>query len=272
MAVTKIINAASLNRNKLHLKKVWQYRSILLTFFIRDLKAQYAQTRLGIVWSFIQAITAALIVSLFFGILLKVNIPGRPYIIYAFPGLMSWYYFSYIVNNAGTSLVQAQSIIKKVYFPKLILPLYKSMVGLIEYLVWLLVLLGLHLYFGIPIAVQFPLILIAILLTAITGLSVAIWLSALTVRYRDASHIIPYLIGFGIFVTPVFFETAMIPAAYQFLMYLNPMAGVIAFSRWCTLGIPFQADYLFGFIPMIILFISGLYYFRRIEGIMTDVI
>jgi len=269
---TKIISAPTSSRRKLNLKKLWQFRALIIAFAARDLRAQYAQTKLGIVWSFIQAITAALIINLFFGILIKMQIPGIPYLIYAFPGMMAWYYFSFIVNSAGTSLVQSQHIIKKVYFPKLILPIYKTIVGLAEFIIWFVLLLMLHVYYSHPVSINIVFLPLCILLNIITGLSLAIWLSALTVRYRDVFHIIPYIVAFGIFVTPVFYESAMIPQQYHYLIYFNPMAGVIAFYRWCILDMGISINYLLGIIPVIILFISGLYYFRRVEGIMTDVI
>ncbi|MBP7077606.1 MAG: ABC transporter permease [Bacteroidales bacterium] len=270
---TKIIISQPRNSWKqLRLKKVWQYRSLILAFVTRDIKSQYAQTRLGIAWSFIQAITAALVINLFFGVLIRIDTGEVPYILYAFPGMMAWYYFSYIINQSGTSLVQSQHIIKKIYFPKLILPIYKTTVGLVEHLIWLVVFFALMLLYGFPVGLNLVVLPFFIFLNIIAGLSVALWLSALTVRYRDATHIIPFLIGFGVFVTPVFYKTAMIPAAYSYLIYFNPMAGVIAGYRWCLLGTPPEIQYLYGLIPVIVLLVSGLYYFRRIEGIMADVI
>lgn len=270
MAETRTIKASSLNNRSLHLKKVWQYRALLLAFAVRDIRTQYAQTRLGILWSFIQAITAALIINLFFGLLIKLQITGIPYIVYAFPGMMAWYYFSYIVNYSGTSLVQSQHIIKKVYFPKLILPLYKTIVGLIDFFIWFILLLIMLVYYSHPLSINILFMPLCILFNIITGLSIAIWLSALTVRYRDIFHIIPYLVGFGIFVTPVFYETTMIPQAYHYLVYINPMAGVIAFYRWCLFDMSLSVNYLWGLIPTFVLFVSGIYYFRSVEGKMAD--
>jgi len=270
---TKIIISQPRNSWKqLRLKKVWQYRSLILAFVTRDIKSQYAQTRLGIAWSFIQAITAALVINLFFCVLIRIDTGEVPYILYAFPGMMGWYFFSYIINQAGTSLVQSQQLIRKVYFPKLILPFYKSLVGLVEHIIWLIVFMGIALILGFPVSLHLLFLPFCIVLNIVTGLSFALWLSALTVRYRDVAHIIPYLIGFGVFVTPVFYEAAMIPEAYHFLMYWNPMAGVIETYRWSLLGMPFDVHYLYGFIPMCILLITGLFYFRKVEGIMADVI
>ena len=183
---------------------------------------------------------------------------------------MSWYFFSYIITSSGTSLIQSQHIIKKIYFPKFILPLYKTFVGLFDFLLWFLFYIFLLIYYKQGVSINIIFLPFCILLNIITGLSVAIWLSALTVRYRDFLHIIPYLIGFGILVTPVFFPTLMIPEAYKFLIYINPMAGVIAFYRWCILDINFSLNYLIGFIPVIVLFITGLFYFKEIEGTIPD--
>lgn len=268
----KIITPTSNNKNLLNLKKIWQYRNLIIAFTLRDVKIQYAQTRFGFIWSLIQAITAAFIINLFFGVLLKVNIPNTPYIVFAFPGIMAWYYFSYIVTSSGTSLMQSQHIIKKIYFPKFILPLYKTFVGLVEFFIWFFLLTILLLIFKKPISINIIFLPFGILLNILTGLSIAIWLCSLTVRYRDVIHIIPYLVGFGIFVTPVFYESTMIPENFQFLTYFNPMAGVIAFYRWCILDINFSLNYLFGIIPTFLVFISGLFYFRKVEGIMPDLI
>ena len=153
----------------------------MIAFAGRDIRTQYAQTKLGIVWSFIQAITAALIINLFFGLLINMQIPGIPYIIYAFPGMMAWYYFSYIVSNSGTSLTQSQHIIKKIYFPKLILPLYKTIVGLVEFLIWFVLYIIILIIFQQPFSFMFLLLPVGIFMNIITGLSIAIWLSALTV-------------------------------------------------------------------------------------------
>jgi lipopolysaccharide transport system permease protein len=205
--------------------------------------------------------------------LLKMHIGNIPYALFAFPGMMAWYYFSYVVSQSGTALVQSQQIIQKVFFPKLILPLSKVMTGLVEFCIWFILFLLLMLYYRYPFSINILVLPVAVLLNIIAGLSIAIWLSALTIRYRDAFHIIPYLIGFGIFVTPVFFETAMIPEQYHFLIYFNPMAGVIALMRWCLLDYgPFSWYYAAGFIPVIILFLTGLYYFRKVEGKMADLL
>jgi lipopolysaccharide transport system permease protein len=268
----RLIKAQDKGWKELKLCMIWQYRSLLVNFTIRDIKAHYAQTRVGIIWSFIQALTAAIVIQVFFGVLLKISIPGVPYIIYAFPGMIAWYLFSFIIGNSGTSLMQSQHIIRKIYFPKLILPIYKTLVGLIEFLIWFVLFLFLLIYFHYPLHLRAFLLPLGIFLNMIVGLSIGIWLSALTIRYRDAFHIIPYLVGFGVFVTPVFYESTMVPSNFHFLIFLNPMAGIIAFYRWCLLDMDLSLNYLFGIIPAISMFLFGLFYFRKVEGTMADLI
>jgi lipopolysaccharide transport system permease protein len=254
------------------LKNIWQYRNLLFAFTNRDIKAQYAQTRLGIIWGLLQAVIAAFVFNFFFGILLKMDTGNFAYIIYSFPGMMAWYYFSYIVNYSGGSIIASQNLVKKTYFPKLILPIYKTLVGLVDFCIWFVVYLFMLLIYKQPISVYAVFIPLAIILNILAGLSIAIWLSAITVKHRDAFHIIPFLIGFGAFITPVFYETAMIPNAYHYLLYFNPMAGVIAFYRWCLLGIPFSSHYFYGMIIMIILLFTGLMNFKKIENSVSDII
>jgi len=239
----------------------------------RDVKAKYTQTVLGILWSVIQPLTGLLIFTIFFDKLIKVDTNNIPYPLFAFSGMVAWYFYTFIVNQGGTSLVDSQYLLKKFYFPRLILPLSKVLVGLVDFgisvilLIILMIILG-----GMPsfLILLFPVFL---LLAVLTGLSIAIWLSALTIRYRDLQHIIPYLINFSIWLTPVFYPSTLVPESYHFILYLNPMAGIIAGFRWCLLGdlIP-SINYLWGILPVIFIFISGIYYFIKIEREIVDII
>lgn len=252
------------------LKRVWDYRQMLWVLTKRDIKVQYSQTYLGILWSFLQAAVAAVIVYLFFGFLMKVETTPYPYLIFAFPGMIAWYYFSNINAFAGSSLLQSQHIIKKVYFPKLILPISKSLVGMFDLSVWFSIYLLICLYYGHPLSIKILLFPVAVFFNMLAGLSIAIWLSAITVKRRDALMIIPYLIGFGIFVTPVFYPSTMVPEQYHFFIYFNPMAGVVAFYRWIFMDYALNIQYLFGFIPILLLLGFGLHFFKKIESVMAD--
>ena len=254
-----------------YLQNLWIYRPLIRSFAVRDIKVKYAQTYLGILWSVLQALVGIGIITFFFGYIIKIKTGGIPYFLYAFPGMASWYFFSTLVGYAGNALQNSQYLIQKVYFPKFILPLSQSIVGLIDFCIWIILCFVFLLIFRYPISLQVILLPLFILLNLITGLSIAIWLNALTVRYRDLQIIIPFIIGFGIFVTPVFYPDVLIPLQYKFLVYFNPMAGVISGLRWCILGTEAPSVYyLLGFVPVILFCISGFIYFIRIEYKMVD--
>jgi lipopolysaccharide transport system permease protein len=254
-----------------YLRKVYEYRTLLRSFTLREIKVKYAQTVLGILWSIIQALVGIGIITFFFGYLLKIDTGAVPYPLYAFPGMIAWYYFSFIIGFSGNALLNAQHIIQKIYFPKIILPVAQSLVGLVDFVIWTCVLLVMMIFFQYPVTVNLVFLPVFIILNMLTGLSLAIWLSALTIRFRDLLIFIPYLIGFGIFITPVFFPEQLIPIKWAWVMYINPMAGVIAGLRWCLLGTELPSVYyLIGFIPVVILFITGSLYFVRIEGKISD--
>lgn len=256
-----------------YLKKVWRYRKLILTFAARDLKVQYAQTFLGILWSAIQPLTGLLIFTFFFGKLISLDTEDIPYPLFAFSGMVAWYFFTYMVGQGGQSLVNSQDLIKKIFFPKLVLPLSKVLVGLVEFAISFVLLIILMLILGGmpgPEVVFFPFF---VLLNILVGLVVAIWLSALTLRYRDLQHLIPYLVNFGIWVTPVFYPMTLIPEKYHYLLYLNPVAGVIAGFRWTLLnGDRPELAYLYSFVPVILLFFAGLFYFQKVEGKTADIV
>jgi len=256
-----------------YLKKVWRYKKLILTFATRDLKVQYAQTFLGVLWSAIQPLTGLLIFTFFFGKIISLDTKDIPYPLFAFSGIMAWYFFTYMVGQGGHSLVNSQDLIKKIFFPKLVLPLSKVLVGIVEFAISIVLLIILMIIMGsMPGAevIFFPLF---ILLNIIVGLAVAIWLSALTLRYRDLQHLIPYLVNFGIWVTPVFYPSTLIPEKYNYFLYFNPLAGVIAGFRWTLLnGERPEIAYFYSFIPVVILFIAGLFYFKKVEGKTSDIV
>lgn len=268
----RIISAHRLNV-KQYLGKVIHYRHLIFLFAIKDLKVKYSQTVLGLLWTILQPLTGLLIFTFFFDKVLDFYQEEIPYPLFAFSGMISWYYFTYIVMQGGTALTESQHILKKIYFPRIILPLSKVLVGFVDFAISFVLLFIMMMmtsrYPGFDV-VYFPLF---ILLNVITGLSLAIWLSALTVRYRDFHHIIPYLVNFGIWLTPVFYPFTIIPQQYQFFTYFNPMAGVIAGFRFSLLGdTPPDPNFLISFIPVTLLLFLGLIYFRRIEGRIADTI
>jgi len=269
----KIISASKNKSLRSNLKKVYEYRHLIIVFAARHIKSKYAQTFLGVLWTALQPLTALLIFTLFFGKLIKVDTGGIPYPLFAFCGMISWYYFIFLVENGAESLKDAANLIRKMYFPKLILPLSKTLAGLVDFSISTLLLVIMMLILKHPFTWHIVGLPIFIILNMLTGLSIGIWLSVLSVRYSDLKIFIPYIITFGIWLTPVFYPQSLIPKDYFIFIYMNPMAAVIAGYRWAILGAPAPSlNYAFSFIPVIIVFIGGLFYFNKIEKKIVDII
>ena len=256
-----------------YLKKVWAFRSLVVTLAIRDLKVKYAQTALGIFWTVLQPLTGLTIFTVFFSKLIKVDTNGIPYALFAFSGMISWFFFSQIIQSAGLSLLESQHLIKRIYFPRLILLVTKILVALAEFCVSVVLLFLLMLTMGIfftwPV-LFFPFLVIFNIAVAF---SVAIWLSALTIKYRDFHHIIPYLVNFGIWLTPVFYPETLIPYRFRLFLFLNPMAAVVKAYRWSLIGGPLpDAGYWLSVIPVLFLLVTGLNYFKKTENEISDYI
>lgn len=255
-----------------YFRRVYEFRSLIVVLARRELKAQYAQSVLGILWAAIKPMMALAIFSLFFGSFIDLSDQiSVAYPLFAFSGMVSWFYFTFLMTQAGTSVTNAQDLITKIYFPKLVLLLAKVLVGLVEFGISLILLVILMLILGHVPGPELAFLPVFLLLNILVGLTVGIWLAALTTRYRDFSHLLPYLVNFLIWLTPVFYPTTIVPEKYAQGLFLNPMAGVIAGFRWSLLGdeIP-DWRYAIGMIPVLILFIGGLFFFVKIEREMPD--
>ncbi|MCZ2393631.1 MAG: ABC transporter permease [Chitinophagales bacterium] len=256
-----------------YLKNVYHYRNLILVLVKRDFKIKYAQTLLGFLWVILQPLTGVAIFTFFFKILLDTSSWSTeiPYHIYAFCGMIAWIFFSNSLQSAGTSLLQEEELIKKVYFPKLVLPIVRTIGSMFDFFISAAVLIVIAMFSGVSISYCIIFAPFILILTAIIALSVSIWMSALTIRFRDFHHIIPYLIGFGIWLTPVFYPTTIIPESYKWLIYINPMAGVIDLFRWSFFSTTAPSGLVaLGFIIPVLLFISGVIYFRKVEKQLSD--
>lgn len=272
MSQSTIIDSSQ-KRININLKEIYAYKDLMFTLALRDLKVKYAQTVLGFIWAGLQPLTTLLIFTLVFGKVAKVDTGNIPYPLFALCGMSAWTYFAFVMSQAGNSIVGAQGMISKIYFPRLIIPLSKSVVGLVDFAITFIFLIGVMIYYGFYPSfniVFFPFFLI---LALISGLMVGIWLSALTVRYRDFQQIIPFAVQFGMYATPIAYPATLVPAEYQVIYFLNPMAGVVEGFRWSLLG--GEAP---GFLTLIsaglviLLFIGGLFYFRSVEKVMADIV
>ncbi|HNS36937.1 MAG TPA: ABC transporter permease [Anaerolineaceae bacterium] len=249
-----------------------------LTYFLtwRNIKVRYKQTLLGASWAILEPFLTMVVFSIFFGNLAQVGSDGVPYPLFSFAGLLPWGLFSKALNDASRSLVNNRHMITKIYFPRLILPLSSILSGLVDFAIALVVLLGMMLYYEtLPTAAAWWLPLL-LLLALVTALGVGLWLAALNVMYRDVGYIIPFLTQFWMFITPVVYPASLIPEKWRLLYGINPMTGVVEGFRWALLGIQPQPT----FWPMLgistgvalLLLISGLFYFRRMERLFADMV
>ena len=251
---------------KLNIKELYEYRDLFLILAWRDIRVRYAQTFLGLFWAFLQPAATLLIFILIFGKAIKVDTGDVPYPLFALCGMAAWAYFSYVLSQSGQSIIGAQEMVKKIYFPRLVIPLSKAVTGFVDFFIALIFMMVLMLVYRYPPSTNlmyFPLFFIIGILAA---LGVGIWLSALTVRYRDFQHVVPFLVQFGLYATPVGYPASLIPQKYQLIYYLNPMAGVVEGFRWSILGTNPPGQYsLVSYTLILVLFISGLFYFRKVE-------
>ncbi len=254
-------------------REIWQYKNLILIFAIHEFKVQYIQTRFGFLWVLFRPIMVLALFTFVFDRL--IHIPGLkyPYTIFAFSGLIVWNNFSYMVNNAGSAIISNQQLIKKNYFPRIILIFSKMLVGLVEVLVSIMLLLLLIVFLRYPLHWQIIFLPVFILFGLICGTSIAIWLNILTIRYRDLNHFVPILIGYLIWLTPVFYPVSLIPQNYSFILYFNPIAGVIQGCRWAILADSFPSlFFLPSFIFSFLLLLLGFLIFIRSEYDLADYI
>ena len=258
----------------LDLRELWNYRELLYFLIWRDIKIRYKQTVLGATWAVIQPFFTMIVFSLFFGRLAKVPSDGLPYPVFSYAALLPWIFFSNGLQQASNSLIANANLVKKIYFPRLAIPLATVLSGVVDFALAFVVLLGMMWYFGIAPtlnAVWLPLLL---LLALLTSLGVSLWLSAMNVQFRDVRHAIPFLTQFWLFATPIAYSSTLLPEPWRTIYGLNPMAGVVEGFRWALLGTNTAPG------PMVLLsslvagalLVSGAFYFRRMEKTFADVI
>lgn len=237
---------------------------------------KYAQTTIGFLWAIIQPVVTLSILSLVFGRFVGVE-TKIPHILFTVAGTSIWSYFSYVMINSGNSIISAQGMVKKIYFPRLIIPLSKAVVGFIDFGISLLIMVILMFYFGIKPSQYIWAAPVFILIGVIAALAVGIWLSALTVRYRDFQHVVPFMVQIGLYITPIAypasFAISKLPSWAQTLYFLNPMAGVVQGFRWAMFGGEAPGNFLYiSVFIILLLFISGIGYFNKIQTKMADYI
>ncbi len=257
-------------------RELWQYRELFLFLAWKEIIIRYKQTALGILWALIQPLLTMIVFTFIFGSLAGFSEDTDvPYAVITLAGVVPWQFFSSAMNSSGLSLVSQGSLITKVYFPRLILPVSYIISAAIDLAISMCVLFILMWLFGIvfsPMLIMLPLFL---LIGALAALGMGLWFSALNVKYRDVKHIIPFLVKLGLYISPVGFLSTKIPENYHFWYSLNPMVGVIDGFRWCILGqefAPYWPGLWVSISVVIVLLISGVYYFRYVERGFADVV
>jgi lipopolysaccharide transport system permease protein len=257
----------------LNLSEIWAYRELLLVLVERDIKVRYKQTVLGVLWAVIQPLATMLLFSLVFGRLAKIPSDGFPYPVFVYAGLLPWTFFATAISSSSNSLVGQQQLISKVYFPRLIIPLSSVGAGLIDFAISTVIMLALMMYFGVgwgPGLLAVPLLIAAVIFIA---LGVGTLLSALTVTYRDFRYVIPFMVQFWMWATPVVYPTSLFPEKWQWVLYLNPMAGLIEGFRSAFLGKPFDPTGLtISAATALVIFVIGVFYFEKMERRFADII
>lgn len=268
-----IISPKSVNSLSRIISDLKEYKDLLWILAWRDYKVRYAQTGLGFAWAFIQPVFTLAIFILVFNRVAKIDTGAVPYPIYAQSGMVAWAYFSFLLSQAGSSIIGAQAMIKKIYFPRLVVPLSKAIVGLIDFGVSFLLLIILMLLYGYLPSANIIYLPLFVLIAIVAGLGVGIWVSALTVRFRDFNHILPFVVQLGMYATPIAYPASEVPAEYQTLYHLNPMAGVVEGFRWSIIGgeAPHPLIYL-SLIVVLLVFVSSVFYFNKVEKVMADIV
>jgi homopolymeric O-antigen transport system permease protein len=258
----------------LNLRELWEYRDLLYFLAWRDVQVRYKQTVLGVAWAVLQPLVTMVIFSLIFGQLAHLPSEGIPYPVFSYAALLPWQLFSGALTRSSLSLVGDASLLTKVYFPRLIIPLAAVGGVLVDFAISFVVLLGLMLAYGIVPTAAVLWLPLLVVLAVLTALAVSLWLSALNVQYRDVQYMIPFLVQAWMYASPIAYSATLIPSGPARLIYgLNPMAGVIQGFRWALLGTnPPDGMTAVSVAVVIVLLVTGLYYFRRMEDSFADVV
>ena len=261
------------DRPPLRLHELWTYRELLYFLVWRDVKVRYKQTVLGAAWAIVQPLLTMVVFSLFFGRLAKVPSEGVPYPIFSYAALLPWSFFAQGLLQSSNSLVAGANLIRKVYFPRLVIPLSSVLAGVVDFALAFLVLLGMMVFYGVRptgVLIWLPCFF---LLALVTALAVGVWLSALNVQFRDVRYAVPFLVQLWLFATPIAYSSSLLPEPWRTIYGLNPMVGVVEGFRWALLGTrPPAPMIVVSAVISVSLLLAGVAYFRRVERTFADVV
>jgi lipopolysaccharide transport system permease protein len=258
----------------LNLRDIWKYRELVYFLTWRDIKVRYKQTILGASWAVIQPLVNMIVLTIIFGRLANMSTEGIPRPIFTFTALLPWGLFSKALSDAGRSMLSNRSMITKIYFPRLIIPLSSVMSGVVDFAIQFVVLLAMMVYYRFTPTLNIWTLPFFLLLSLVTALGFGLWLSALNVLYRDVGYILPFLTQIWLLLTPVAYSASEVPDQWRLIYALNPMVGVVEGFRWALLGsanAPGPILIISSTISLLLL-ISGMYYFRRMERTFADMV
>jgi len=258
----------------LNLKDLWRYRELIYFLTWRDILVRYKQTLLGASWAVLQPLMQMIVFNFLFGNMANISTGDIPRPIFTFSALLPWNLFAKALSDTSNSLVANRNMITKVYFPRLVVPIASVLSGVVDFLIAFLILIGMMVYYQVAVPVTVWLVPVFILLSLVVALGVGLWFSAWNLHYRDVRYFIPFLSQFWMLASPIAYPLSRIPEKFQTLYMLNPMVGVVEGFRWALLGgdsVP-QLALVFSAAIGLLLLISGLFYFRRMERTFADMV
>jgi lipopolysaccharide transport system permease protein len=258
----------------LELGDLWRYRELLFFLTWRDIKVRYKQTLLGASWAILQPLLTMVLFSVVFGYFAGLPSEGVPYPVFTLTALLPWQLFAYALNQSSTSLIADKNLITKIYFPRLVIPISSVLSALLDFAIASLLLAGMLLIYRIPLTWRVLTLPLWVAFALMTAVAVGLWLSALNVQYRDVRYTLPFLTQFWMYATPIAYSLSIVPEQWRWLYSLNPMTGVVEGFRWALLGTQSPATWpaLFSALLVLLLFLGGLVYFKRMEDGFADVV
>ena len=258
----------------LNVGELWSHRELVFFLMWRDVKVRYKQTALGVGWAVLQPISTMVVFTLFFGRLGGIPSDGVPYPLFSLAALVPWTFFAYGLAQASNSVVGSQQLITKVYFPKLVIPIATVLSGIIDFALAFAVLVGVMGWYGVAPTIRVVWIPALLVLALVTSLGIALWLSALNVKYRDVRYAVPFLTQLWLFATPIAYPSSLLDPLWRTVYAVNPMVGVVEGFRWSLLGTGIQPGPLLAVssLAAATMLVTGAFYFRRMEATFADVI
>lgn len=271
---TRLIIAAGRTERQ-YWQDLWRYRELFYFLSWRDILVRYKQTAIGIIWALIRPLLTMIVFTIVFSNLAKLPSDGVPYPILVFAAMLPWQFFANALSECSNSLIVNSNLIAKVYFPRLIIPISAVIVSFVDFLISGMILLGLMVIYNFVPSWRIFTLPVFTLLAFAAAMGVGLWLAALNVQYRDFRYIVPFIVQFGLYISPVGFSSSLVPEQWRLLYSLNPMVGVIDGFRWAILGSNasiYWAGFLLSIALVGVILASGIWYFRRMERTFADVI